>query len=327
VDVELTLPRRAPLANLPTRVTELNRVSEELGGPLITVKRDDQTGMDLSGNKVRKLEYLLADAQDRGCTVVVTCGAVQSNHCRATAVACRLLGLDSLLVLRGEPPDVADGNLLLDRLVGARLTYITMEDWKRRHEIMEEAAAQLRGEGEKPYVIPEGGSNGLGAWGYVSMISELLDESARVPFSHIVCAVGSGGTLAGLLLGRAILNVDVEIWGFNVCDDAAYFRGRVDEITREFNELHGTSFRFKASDYEIVEGYKGPAYGVPYGEQIEWMKRAARTEALFLDPVYTGKAFFGLVDQIEKGRLKAGDSPLFIHTGGLFGLFPHREKF
>lgn len=324
--MDLTLPRRVSLASLPTRVTDLKRLSDELGGPLIRVKRDDQTGIDLSGNKVRKLEYLLADAQDQGCTTVITCGAVQSNHCRATAVACRTLGMDSLLLLRGEPPDVADGNLLLDRLVGARLEYISDEEWKRRHEVMSDAAAGLAADGEKPYVIPEGGSNGLGAWGYISMTAELLDEEDRCPYTHIVCALGSGGTLAGLLLGRRILNVSVEIWAVNVSNDADYFRRRVDEIADEFNARHGSSFSFSPRDYRILDGYKGPGYGIPYDEQLACMRHAARTEALFLDPVYTGKAFYALVDRIGKGEMSSGDRPLFVHTGGLFGLFPHRDK-
>lgn len=326
VSVGLNHPPRVFLAALPTRITSLDRLSDELGGPLISVKRDDQTGSDLSGNKVRKLEYLLADAMGERATVVITCGGVQSNHCRATAIAARMLGMDSYLVLRGEEPDDTDGNLFLDQMVGAQLQYISPDDWTRRHEIMEEAARKLSAEGATPYVIPEGGSNGLGAWGYISMLAEIVDEWGKVPYTHIVCAVGSGGTLAGLLLGRKLLNLDVNIWAVNVCDDAEYFRRRVDEIVAEFNQLQDTSLRIEPSQYEILEGYKGPGYGIPYDEQIQWMKRAALTEALLLDPVYTGKAFYGLVDQIQKGRLSSNDHVLFIHTGGLFGLFPQRSK-
>lgn len=324
--MELIHPRRVSLAALPTRITSLDRLSDDLGGPLISVKRDDQTGSDLSGNKVRKLEYLLAEAVGKRSTVVITCGGVQSNHCRATAIAARILGMDSYLVLRGEEPADIDGNLLLDQLVGAQFHYISTKDWKRRHEIMKEAARRLSEEGATPYIIPEGGSNALGAWGYVSMLAEVVNEVGKVPYSHIVCAVGSGGTLAGLLLGRELMNLNVEVWAVNVCDDAEYFRGRVDEIVTEFNQRHGSKLAVNPSGYEILEGYKGPGYGIPYDEQIRWMKRAARQEALFLDPVYTGKAFYGLVDQIQKKKLDSKDSVLFIHTGGLFGLFPQRGK-
>ena len=325
--MELTLPARVSLASLPTRVAPMDRLGLELGGPRLSVKRDDQTGSDLSGNKVRKLEYLLAEARARKATTVVTCGAVQSNHCRATAVAARQLGMDSFLVLRGEEPAVADGNFLLDRMVGARCHFISDDEWKGRREIMAACAARLEGEGEAPYVIPEGGSNGLGSWGYISMLAELLDDDGRVPYTHIVCAVGSGGTLAGLVLGKKIMDLDLRILAVNVCDDAAYFQRRVEEIAADFNANGKCRIPVGRDDYTILEGYKGPGYGIPYEEQIRWMKKAARIEGLLLDPVYTGKAFYGLVDQIGKGRFSSADHVLFLHTGGLFGLFPHGASF
>jgi D-cysteine desulfhydrase len=324
--LEIVVPPKLSLALLPTRVTPLRRISDELDGPLISMKRDDETGCALSGNKVRKLEYLLAEAAAEGATVVVTCGAVQSNHARATAVAARQLGMKAHLVLRGQEPAEAEGNYLLDLLVGATFRFIGQEDWARREEIMAEEAQRLEAEGEHPYVIPEGGSNALGAWGYISMMAELVDENGRIPYTHLLCPLGSAGTLAGLLLGRAILEAHVEILAVNVCDDAETFRRRVEAIVAEFNRRHGTDLVVSPDEYEILEGYEGPGYGIPFDEEIAWIRRLAATEAVFLDPVYTGKAFVGLVDQIRKGRFRSSDHVLFIHTGGIFGLFPHRTR-
>ncbi|MBD3334257.1 MAG: pyridoxal-phosphate dependent enzyme [Candidatus Eisenbacteria bacterium] len=325
--MDIVLPPRLSLAMLPTPVAPLQRLSDRLGGPLISVKRDDLTGCDLSGNKVRKLEYLLAEAREQRATVVLTCGGVQSNHARATAVAARRLGIDSHLILRGDEPPVADGNLLLDRMVGASVEFITPAEWKDRSSILQRAADRLASDGARPYIIPEGGSNGLGSWGYISMLTELLDENGRIPYSRIVCATGSGGTLAGLLLGRHILELDIDVTAVNVCDSAAYFRGRVREIVDDFNGRHETDIAIKDNEYEILGGFKGPGYAIPFDEEIAVIKDVARTEGLFLDPVYTGKAFLGMVEGVRRGRFDSKDHLLFLHSGGIFGLIAQREAF
>lgn len=328
-ELELELPPRLSLANLPTRIQHLERLSRELRGPEIYVKRDDETGADLSGNKVRKLEFLLAEARARNCDVVITCGGVQSNHCRATAVAARRLGMDSVLFLRGGDPGERDGNLLLSAMVGAELRFITPEAYAGRSELMSEAAAKARADGRRAYVIPEGGSNALGSFGYVTLFSELEEPPAAREFDHIVCAVGSGGTLAGLLIGARLLDVRTRIWGVNVSDSAAYFEARVRAIGEEFvgRFLGGaTPTRWLESGaVQILEGYKGPAYAVPYPEELELLRRVARTEGLLLDPVYTGKAFYGLVEEIRRGRFRRGENVLFLHTGGVFSLFAYRD--
>lgn len=325
-------PPRLSLANLPTRIQPLERLPRALGGvawPNLFVKRDDETGSDLTGNKVRKLEYLLAEAVACGADLILTCGGVQSNHCRATAVAARRLGLDSLLFLRGQDPGERDGNLLLDAMVGAELRFITPEQYADRRAVMAAAAGEIRAQGRRPYVIPEGGSNALGSFGYVGMIEELRAQAGggALPWRHLVCAVGSGGTLAGLILGTKLCGVDLSIWGVNVCDSAAYFRSRALEIAEEFRARflpHVPAPLLTAEEISILEGYKGPAYAVPFAEELETIRLAARTEGLLLDPVYTGKAFHGMVAELGRGRFPQDEPVLFLHTGGAFSLFPYR---
>ncbi len=296
------------------------------GGAPVWIKRDDETGSDLSGNKVRKLEFLLAEAVERRCDVVITCGGIQSNHCRATAVAARRLGLDSVLFLRGSAPSSADGNLLLDLLVDARLVFITPEEYARRAEIMAAEARRLEGEGRRPYVIPEGGSNALGAWGYVSMLQELAEQGFGERIRHLFCATGSAGTLAGLHLGARMLGLPLKPWGVAVCDNEAYFRGRVLEIVADFRERFGVSVEVEPQDIRVVEGYRGPGYALTYPRLLELVRRMAAAEGLLLDPVYTGKAFHAMADLLADGALPPEDEVCFIHTGGIFSLFAYRDE-
>lgn len=183
----------------------------------------------------------------------------------------------------GDQPADIDGNLLLDVLVGAKIRFITREQYQEREKLMEELAEQLRAKGETPYIIPEGGSNSLGCWGYISMVEELLDNRGRFPYTHIVCAVGSGGTLAGLLLAKRLFKLsEVKIVGFNVCDTAEFFRARAESIIREFNKRYGTNY--DGGEYDIVEGYADDVAGA-----TRWLLRLAAIEGLVLDPVYTAK--------------------------------------
>ena len=297
---------RVELALLPTPVQLLPRLSEELGVE-VHAKRDDLTGFGLSGNKVRKLEYLLADALEQGADTVITCGGLQSNHCRATAVAARRLGLQPVLLLRGTRPATPDGNLLIDQLLGARVHLCSADDYRRRRgELMEAIAARVRGDGGTPYVIPEGGSNALGSRGFVRAAAEL-----RSAWDTIVVPVGSGGTLAGLVLGRP----SAEIVGVAVCDDAATFRDIVLGIADEASILppsYGDGWR-------VTDSYRGPGYGVAPAEVWKTIGWVAQLEGLILDPTYTGKAMHGLRGEARAGRL--GERVLFWHTGGAFGLF------
>src|SRR5262245_25137481 len=225
-------PVHLPLARLPTPLERLERLGSDLGLEL-WVKRDDLTGTDLTGNKVRKLSFLAADAVERGCDTLITCGAVTSNHARATAIVAARLGLRSHLLLRGEDQHPPEGNLLLDRYVGAEVTFFPASEWPQRDLKMGALAARLRSEGRKPYVIPEGGSNALGSLGYVLAVKELLEQARDLGLDvgHIVHATGSAGTTAGLALGCAVWGrPEIDVVGVAVCDDRAYFDRRVNEI-------------------------------------------------------------------------------------------------
>lgn len=303
------------LANLPTPLERLERTGARLGIDL-WVKRDDLTGAALSGNKVRKLEFLCGEARAADADLLVTCGAVTSNHCRATAVAAARLGMGSHLVLRGEEPAVPDGNLLLDRLVGAETTFITQAQWVERDGIMERIAADARAAGRRPYVIPEGGSNAVGALGYACAAGEIAAqaEALGIDVGQVWHATGSGGTTAGLALGFE--GSDVSVHGVAVCDDAAYFDAAITRITAAFDG---------APRWTIVDGYQGRGYARTTDDELAFHAEIARTEGLILDPVYSGKAFRALCLEAEAGRLPTDRAVVFVHTGGIFGLFSFAE--
>ncbi|MDM7914781.1 MAG: D-cysteine desulfhydrase family protein [Candidatus Eisenbacteria bacterium] len=328
----LPYPPRLSLACLPTRVEPLSRLGlRPPGAAPVWIKRDDQTGSDLSGNKVRKLEFLMAEALERRSDVVLTCGGIQSNHARATASAARRLGLDSVLFLRGEAPERAEGNVLLDRLLGARLIFITPEEYARRNELLAAEAARLESQGRRPYVIPEGGSNEVGSWGYVAMVQELAEQGfgGGGKVCHLFCATGSGGTLAGLHLGVRLLGLPWRIWGVAVCDNEAYFRGRVTAISEAFRQRYGAGEAIAAQDVRVLEGYRGPGYAKTYPRLLEEIRDVASVEGLFLDPVYTGKAFLGMADVLQGAtneRIPPEEEALFLHTGGIFSLFAYAAE-
>ncbi len=304
---------RVDLARTPTPVEPLARIGASLGVDL-WIKRDDCTGLGLSGNKVRKLELLLADAAQRGANVVITCGGLQSNHCRATAIAARRLGMDAVLLLRGQRPAVLDGNLLLGFMVGADLRLCTADEYAHRDRIMGELAAEQTALGRTPYIIPEGGSNGLGSMAFVHAAKELAAQ-VQHDFDAIIVPVGSGGTLAGLALGPS----PGRVLGVAVCDDRAHFLRRVHEISLGA-ELHGAPRLTPPGErWDVIEGYQGQGYGLADGGLWTLIRKVAREEGVLLDPSYTGKAFQALVGEVSARRL--GGRILFWHTGGAFGLF------
>jgi len=315
-------PQRLPLARLPTPLQLLDRLSQEYGVHLY-LKRDDQTGLLTSGNKVRKLEFLVRDVLDQGCDMLVTCGALQSNHARATAAVAARLGLKCLLVLRGNPQEVFHGNLLLDRLLGADIFYVTPEEYQKVDEVFASIDQKLRKSGRKPYLIPEGGSNALGAFGYVAAAEELYHQTKAqgLPIDSIACAVGSGGTYAGLLLGKKLLNLPFEIYGINVGDTAEYFQNRIFGIIQDAIKLYRLPIEVKTEEIQIIDGYVGLGYGQSQTQELELIRDVARKEGVALDPVYTGKAMYGLLDQLKKDHRRFGQNVLFLHTGGVFSLF------
>ncbi len=321
-------PPRVPLAHTPTPLDLLRRAGQDLGVELY-MKRDDMTGAALTGNKVRKLEFLLADAVARGADTILTCGGAQSNHCRATAIAAAKLGLQTKLLLRtpdpAHPPGL-EGNILLDRLAGAGIVWVTPEEYRRRDEIFSRMSTELTDIGRRPYVVPEGGSNALGAWGYVRALEELAaDLAALGPLrkTTIVYAAGSGGTGAGLILGAKLLGLDVRIVGVNVCDDRPTFVNAIGAIVEEMIRTHWLKVRFaRDRDVEILDGYVGRGYALSMPEELELVTRIVRTEGVVLDPVYTAKAFYGIATELKKNPGTFGDRIVFVHTGGIFGLFP-----
>jgi D-cysteine desulfhydrase len=323
-------PKRLRLAQLPTPIEPAARLSEPLGVNLF-VKRDDLTGFPLSGNKVRKLEFSLAEALREKASVVITAGGVQSNHCRATALACARLGLECHLILRGAPPRLPEGNLLLDLLAGAHFSFFPREIYStKKPEIVGQLVDHYAQQNKRAYYVPVGASNAIGSLGYVLAFEEICRQLDRlsVKIRHVVTAVGSGGTLAGLIAGKLLSKRRwPEIWGVNVCDDAPTFVLEVRRILEEMNDRFGTRFRSDRVDVKILDGYVGPGYAMPYPEELETIAYAARTEGIVLDPVYTGKAFHSLVREIQGGRFGRGEGILFLHTGGTFGLLAQADAF
>jgi D-cysteine desulfhydrase len=328
-------PPRVDLARLPTPVTALERLGQKLGVELF-VKRDDLTGAALSGNKVRKLEFVMADALAKDADWVLTCGGAQSNHARATAVAAAMLGLRCRLLLRTPDPahpPAPEGNLLLDRMAAAQIVWITPEQYRLRNEIFEREAATLKSQGAKPYIIPEGASDALGAWGYIRAAEELAADLGRLPggvqkSTTILHATGSGGTAAGLILGARLLGLRARIATVNVCDDRQYFLRVIGEICEQAIADYRLSVDFdRQRDIDIIDGYVGRGYALSRPEELALLCEVARTEGIFLDPVYTGKAFFGMVRELKRSAGCFGERIIFIHTGGIFGLFPKVSEF
>jgi D-cysteine desulfhydrase len=316
-------PARVPLARLPTPLEPAARLSKQLGVEL-HVKRDDLTGSALSGNKVRKLEFLFAEAEAERADAVITCGGEQSNHCRATAVAAAQRGLAPFLLLRTEnpaAPPAVEANILLDLLVGAEVRWVSRDQYRRRAEIFPQVAAELRARGRRPYLIPEGGSNALGAWGYVRCVEEIAAELPPGP-ATLIYAAGSGGTGAGLILGVKLLGLPWRVVGFNVCDDRDYFVRVIGEICEQAIDRFRLPIEFARSEIEIVDGYVGLGYAKSRPEELATLRDVARAEGLVLDPVYTGKAFHGFSRELERDRRAFGGRVVFVHTGGIFGLFP-----
>ena len=321
---------RLSLAHLPTPLEPLDRLSAELGGPRILVKRDDCSGLGLGGNKTRKLEFLMAEARAQGADTVISTGGIQSNHVRQTAAAAAKLGLACELVLtRVVPWGGADyelsGNIQLDRLFSARL-HLHDGDTDRA-AAMEALAEALRREGRTPFVIPTGGSNTTGALGYAAAALELHRQLAELDLraGAIVHATSSGGTQAGLTAGFAALDPSVEIIGIDVDAHPAAVLAEVRRLAHAVWDRLGLDGQVPEAAFRLESGHAGAAYGLPTPEMRDAVRLSARLEGLLLDPVYSGKAMAGLVALIAAGRFSAADHVVFLHTGGMPALFPYRE--
>ena len=334
-DEALSQFERQPLAHLPTPFEEMATLAAELGGPRLFVKRDDQTGLAFGGNKARKLDFILADAVKKGSDSVITWAGVQSNWARMTAAGSRRLGMDPILVLqRREDQSIApaDGNLLLDRILGADVRII--EPGEDREAMVAEIAAAERESGRNPYVVSVGGSltGGsmelpLGSVAYANGFRELLAQAreAGVTLTHVLHASGSGSTQAGLVVGAKALAPEVRIIGISTGGSKAAGEANVLAIARETVQAMGLDVEIGPDDVVVHDEYVGEGYGILNPGVVEAIALTARTEGILLDPVYTGKAMTGLMDLIESGHLSADDAVVFLHTGGTPALFPYRE--
>lgn len=317
--------QKASLGYFPTPLIELTRLSKALNGPKIFMKRDDNTGLALGGNKTRKLEYIMGDALAKGADTVITAGAIQSNHCRQTAGAAASLGLECHLVLGGAQPKQPQGNLLLDKIYGC---HIHWAGDNRKGEDIPALVEQLKAEGKKPYVIPYGGSNELGAVAFIEAYQELESQRCKldVSFTHIIFASSSGATHAGLMLGNRIFATNCQIVGINIDKgemDQVPFDQHIVNLANSTAQLISADCQFSAHDLILNSAYVGEGYGVIGELENEAIALTARLEGVLLDPVYTGRAMGGLIDMIRTGQIKPSDSVLFWHTGGAPALFAY----
>ncbi len=316
---------RLRFAHLPTPIEALPRLSAELGVQLY-IKRDDETGLATGGNKTRKLEFLVAEAQQQGADTLITGGAIQSNHCRQTAAAAAKHGMRCVLVLGGYAPEVYDGNTLLSVLLGAEIRWT---EAAARDDALQAALEAEQTAGHAPYLIPYGGSNPTGAAGYVAAVEELaaqLERAALAQFDAIVFASSSGGTHAGLALGVAALDMPTQVIGISVDARADALKARVAALANDTAAKLGLEgVVLTPGDIHADAGYLGGGYAVVGAPEREAIKLAARMEGLLLDPVYTGRAFAGLLDRIKQGKHTHGEKILFWHTGGAVSLPAFRD--
>lgn len=323
---------RLRFAHLPTPLEPMENLSRLLDGPNIWVKRDDCTGLAGGGNKTRKLEFLMADAEQQGADTIITQGAVQSNHARQTAAIAAKLGYECYLLLENrtgsdDPDFLANGNVLLDDIYNARLS-----DFPAGTDMNQEMlslAEELRVAGKKPYIIPGGGSNRIGALGYVNAAYELVgqcnDQGLKV--DHIVHATGSTGTQAGLVTGLTAIHSGVDVMGISVRAPKEVQEENVYRLARETAELIGSSTALNRSDVVANSDYVGEGYGMPTDGMIEAVEMTARHESILLDPVYSGKGMAGLIDLVRQGFYRREENIVFIHTGGAQALSGYRSLF
>lgn len=318
---------RVKLTSLPTPVEHLSNLSRHLGGPRILLKRDDLTTLGMGGNKTRKLEFLVADALERGADTLITTGGVQSNHCRLTAAAATKHGLHCELVLGADsvPEGVSNGNLMLDRILGARTHFVASE---LRNQKMEELASELTKAGRSPYIIPLGGSNGLGAIGYANAMVELKGQLSVLDchVDHIIFPTSSGGTQAGMQLGSQISDFDVRLTGISIdqtLDDG--FPESLASIANDAARRLGLEWEMTPSQFALNVDHLGGGYGVMGDLEREAIVLAARTEGLIVDPVYSARALGGMIHMIDQGEFTGEETILFWHTGGTPALFAYAD--
>ncbi len=319
-----TLPRTS-LGFFPTPIHPLPNLSARLGGPALWIKRDDQTGLATGGNKTRKLEFLVADALQQRADTLITVGAPQSNHARQTAAAAARAGLKSVLVLRGAAPADRTGNILLDDLIGAEILWAGM---RPLDEVAAEAAEELSARGQRPYVIPLGGSNPIGAAGYVAAMLEFVEQAkaSGVGFDAILFATSSGGTQSGLALGAKLGSFSGRVLGISVDHRADHLVPLLVDLANATAQHIRAAITFNLQDFEVNDHYLGGGYAVMDEPERDAIRLCAQTEGLLVDPVYTGRAMAGLIDLIRTGEFNSGQNVLFWHTGGTPALFAYASQ-
>ncbi|WP_045518945.1 1-aminocyclopropane-1-carboxylate deaminase/D-cysteine desulfhydrase [Neobacillus niacini] len=315
------------IANLPTKIEKVHFFRQNLHKSVF-IKRDDQTGMATSGNKLRKLEYLIKDAQNKKCDYLITNGGIQSNHARATAVIAAKYKMNSLLLLKESEKVKTEGNLFFDKLVGAKIKILSEQQYQNLPCIIKELKEELTESGHNPYVIPMGGSDGLGALGYVDAYYEILrqEEQLGIEFDTIVVTDGSGGTYAGLLYGNKEANKNKTIIGMSVLNQMEQAVRDILHVLEDMNQYGDNLFRFSDKEINIIDRYIGLGYGKSQLDELKFMERFAREEGIILDPVYTGKSMYGLYRELKNGNLQESQNILFIHTGGMFGWTDEKIK-
>lgn len=311
---------RLNFAHLPTAIEELPRLSDHLAGPRILIKRDDQTGLAFGGNKTRKLEFLVAEAQEQGARTLISGGALQSNHCRQTAAAAARFGLDCILVLNGEMPDKPSANLLLDQLFGSEI--VTIADRNERDRVLQETFDSAVAEGKKPYLVPYGGSSPTGALGYAFAVEEFMKQNVHADW--MVFGTSSGGTHAGLVLGQRVFGYKGRVLGISIDESEEWLKSHVSKLASDASERLGERIEFTPADVLANADYCGAGYGVLTDAERKAVNLFAKYEGLLLDPVYTGRAAAGMIDLIRKGFFKKDETVLFWHTGGQPALFAEK---
>ncbi len=318
--MKINYPSKFDLAHIPTPVQKIKFENRNF-----LIKRDDLTGSILSGNKIRKLEYLLKDAKNKKAEYIFTCGGEQSNHSRAVVVAAKKLGFKVKLFLWGRDSNDAKGNLFLDKFFGAEISYLNKENYFDVNNIMQEEAEALKRKGKKVYVIPEGGSNALGIWGYIQFIEELKKQVDIKKIKGILSAAGSGGTAAGMLTGVSLLKLPVKIFAVNVLYSKEEIRKKI------LHSAEGCIYEYKLpckideNNLEIIEGYSREGYKNIEKKKLKLIKNFAQATGILLDPAYTGKAFTGYYENFLMKR--KGLKVVFVHTGGMFGAFAKNKEY
>jgi len=326
------LPRLS-LGNYPTPLLEASNLSAALGGPRILIKRDDLSGLALGGNKCRKLEFVMADARQKGVDAVITSGSSQSNFALQMAAAARKLGMDAYLVLVKGVHAEKQGNLLLHAILDSHVNIIEVSDPSEMHgdaitARMNAVADELSQRGRRPLVIPPGAHTNLGVTGWVNAVDEIWQQlqAQKIDAQYLVSAHGGSGTIAGLVLGVKCLGLPLKAVGFSVFHKNPE---SIDEVVSTANsaaEFLNLGLTITPDDVIIYDGYIGEGYGMVTDSGVEAIRLLARTEGIFTDPVYTGKAMAGLIDLVKKGYFKSTDTVVFIHTGGVPALFAYSEE-